>query len=402
MALAELHDVGEAIGLAAKVDFAVLAGSEVEAAAEKIQRLKAQLVALEADALGAYDASMQWSAGQHRSAASALRHRCRMYGGEAGAVVALARALRSMPGTALALSDGGITAAHARRLARAASRPEFSEAEAFLLGKAASLSFRDFERAVAYWEQVVDEARRDDDPEPPDPREQNRAVHVSNTLNDMTRLDGWLDPIAGDAFREALRRIEQELFEADWAQAKQAHGNNVSLDRLWRTPPQRRADALVEMAVRATTAPADGKRPLPLVIIHTDIDTFTIALSNYLGVEGPAPVGGIDRLCETDNGTVISPTQMIEQAMAGHVRRLVFESPGVILDYGRTQRLFTGALRQAICARDRMCDHDGCEIPARHCEIDHTQPWDHGGHTTHTNGKARCSYHHRNWKPRPG
>ncbi|MFT7609855.1 MAG: hypothetical protein ACI9MX_002936, partial [Candidatus Aldehydirespiratoraceae bacterium] len=58
-----------------------------------------------------------------------------------------------------------------------------------------------------------------------------------------------------------------------------------------------------------------------------------------------------------------------------HVRRLVYEPPGVILDYGRKQRLFTGELRQAIQARDRQCAHDG---------------------------KARCSYHHRNWKPRPG
>jgi hypothetical protein len=113
-------------------------------------------------------------------------------------------------------------------------------------------------------------------------------------------------------------------------------------------------------------------------------------------------VGGVERLCELDDGTVISPTQMIEQALVGHVRRLVFESPGVILDYGRRQRLFTGALREAVCARDRVCDHDGCEIPARHCEIDHVVDWEAGGHTSHRNGKARCSFHHRNWKPRPG
>jgi hypothetical protein len=125
-------------------------------------------------------------------------------------------------------------------------------------------------------------------------------------------------------------------------------------------------------------------------------------LSKYLGVEGPQPVGGVERLCELDDGTVISPTRMIEQALAGHVRRLVFASPGVILDYGRKQRLFTGALREAVCARDRICDHEGCEIPARRCEIDHIHDWNHGGHTSHHNGKARCTFHHRNWKPRPG
>ena len=400
--MAELGDLSEAIGLAAKVDFAALPGAEVEASAELVQRLKAQLAGLEAEVIGAYDASMQWAAAGHRSAKVALRHRCRMHGGEAAGVVSLARALRSMPATSLALADGVITANHARRLARAATRPEFADAEAFLLDKAGSLSFRDFERAVAYWEQVVDEARRGDDPEPPDPREVNREVHVSKTLSDMTRVDAWLDPVGGATFGEVLRRIETELFDADWQQAKNEYGDAVTVDRLWRTPAQRRADALVEMAVRAATAPAGGKRPRPLVIIHTDIDTFTTALSKYFGVQGPAPVGGVERLCELDDGTVISPNQMIEQALAGHVRRLVFESPGVILDYGRTQRLFTGALREAVCARDRECDHEGCEIPARQCEIDHIVDWDHGGHTNHRNGKARCTYHHRNWKPRPG
>ncbi len=55
-------------------------------------------------------------------------------------------------------------------------------AEACLLDKATSLSF--------------------------DPREQNRAGHVSMTLADMARVDARLDPIGGAVFREALRGIE--------------------------------------------------------------------------------------------------------------------------------------------------------------------------------------------------
>lgn len=402
MAMVELEDLSEAIGLAAKVDYAAVGSAERVAAVEELQRIKAQLTALESEVVGEFDAAMDWAPEAHRSAKVAMRHRCRMHGGEAASVVSLARALRRMPGTALALADGAITANHARRLARASRRPEFPDAESFLLEKAASLSFRDFERAVAYWEQVVDEARGGDDPEPPDPREQRREAHVSKTLSDMTRVDAWLDPVGGATFAEALRRIEAEFFEADWRLAAEAHGDAVTIDRLWRSPAQRRADALVEMAVRASSAPAGGRRPRPLVIIHTDLDTFEAALARALGVEGPEPLGDQERLCELDDGTVLSPSQMIEQALAGHVRRLVYESPGVILDYGRAQRLFTGALREAVCARDRVCDHPGCEIPARRCEIDHVVEWEAGGHTSHRNGKARCSFHHRNWKPRPG
>lgn len=397
MTLAELDDLSEAIRLAAKVDYARLPGAEVQAAAERVQVLKAQLAALEAEAVGAYDASMEWSIGRHRSPAAALRHRCRLRGANARASVTLARSLRSMPGTALALHDGAISESHARRLTRAATRPEFADGEAFLLRKAALLSFADWERAVGYWEQVVDEARRGDDPEPPDPREQNRALHSSKTLSGMGRIDGWIDPAGFSEFSESLHRIEQELFDADWQQAKAEHGSRTTAEVLWRSPAQRRADALVEMARRAMTAPKNGKRPRPLVIVHVDHDTFERAIAELAG-QAPPERFGTDRLCELDDGSVISPTQMIELGIVGDVRRLVYASPGVILDYGRKVRLFTGALREAICARDRFCTHPGCEIPARHCEIDHVDEWDDGGPTEHRNGRAKCSFHHRRHK----
>ncbi|GJM38154.1 MAG: hypothetical protein DHS20C19_15210 [Acidimicrobiales bacterium] len=400
--VAELEDLAEAVDLALKVDFHALHSDERDGAVVEISRLEAKLAALRSGAVQAYDAHLDWGREGHRSAANGIRHRCRMYGGEAAGKVKLARAMVRMPVTAEALGRGDITEAHARRLIRAASRPEFPGAESMLIEKAMDRSYASWHRRVTYWEQQVDEARRDErDPEPPDDRESKREAHVSKTIFDLTRIDAWLDPIGGEAFREALRRIEQELFDDDWKLAKREHGDAVTIDKLWRTPSQRRADALVEMARRAMTAPTGGKRPLPLVIIHTDLDTFEQALARLIGAEPPTPLG-TERLCETDDGTVISPTQMIEQALLGHVRRLVYESPGVILDYGRKQRLFKGELRQAMQARDRFCDHPGCEIPARHCEGDHLLEWNHGGHTKHSNGRCRCSYHHRNHRPRPG
>jgi hypothetical protein len=56
----------------------------------------------------------------------------------------------------------------------------------------------------------------------------------------------------------ALGRIEQELFEADWAAARAEHGDAATACHLTRTPSQRRHDALVEMARRAITAPASA------------------------------------------------------------------------------------------------------------------------------------------------
>jgi hypothetical protein len=292
------------------------------------------------------------------------------------------------------LAAGKITADHARRLLRASAKPEFAEAEALLCGYALTLSFADFHKAVTYWEDTVDPDGADRRAADQDGR---RELHSSKTMADMGRLDGWLDPIGFATFDEALRRIERELFEEDWRVAREEFGPDASADQLGRAPAQRRADALVLMAERAMTAPADGKAPEPLVIVHADAATFEAALRTLLNDDVEFPT---ERLCELDDGTVITPTQMIEQALIGRVRRLVYASPGVILDFGRTQRLFTGALRQAIQARDRQCDHLGCEVPARRCEIDHDIEWHDGGRTVHTNGTSRCSFHHRRHKPR--
>ena len=338
--VAEIADVAEAVDLALKVDFHALGADERDDAVAAIVRLEAKVCALRSSAVQAYDAHLDYGREGHPNATAGIRHRCRMYGGAAAGAVSMARALVRMPGTAAALRAGVITEAHVRRLMRAATRPEFAAAEAMLLEKALTRSYRSWERRVAYWEQQVDEARRDpDDPEPDDPREDARAAHVSKTIFDLTRIDAWLDPIGGETFREALRRIEQEFFDADWQTARAEHGDKVTIDQLWRTPAQRRADALVEMAKRAASAPANGRRPEPLVIIHTDVDTFERALARVIGAEPPEPLG-TERLCETDDGTVISPTQMIEQALLGHVRRLVYEAPGVILDYGNPSGCF--------------------------------------------------------------
>ena len=60
-----------------------------------------------------------------------------------------------------------------------------------------------------------------------------------------------LDPIGGAIVANELERLENELFEADCAEAKERLGRDPHADDLARTPAQRRADAAVEMAARS-------------------------------------------------------------------------------------------------------------------------------------------------------
>lgn len=298
--------------------------------------------------------------------------------------------MNKLPIAAEAFADGRIGAEHVERIA-AARIPERvdapADAEEMLVGNAERLSHKDFVKTVAFFEEVT---ARDD--AHPNPGEEKRRCHSTRTWDGTGKVDAVLDPVGWSSFDECLRRIEQELFDADWAACVGEHGKDASADKLTRTPSQRRADALVEMAHRAATAPKDGKRPEPLVILHTDAETFT----EHVKAEGGAPADPpADGTCELQDGTVVHPRVAIAAAIEGHVRRLVWQSPGVVLDYGRKQRLFAGVLRQLLQVRDRTCDGPGCDIDARRCEGDHLQGWTDGGRTDHINGRCRCTWHHR-------
>ena len=406
----ELDDVADALEIAAKLEYGGLPGAVLGDSTVRVAELKAQLAALEAEIVAAYDASGDWQVSGYRTVGAALTHRARIRRSEANQTVHLARSLKAMPVVSDALGGGEISLCHARRLAKASTRNSFSDVEALLCDHARGLSYAAFDKAVSYWEHLIDTNAAEHDATF---KEQRREFHASMTFDGMGRLDGWLDPISFEEFRSALDRIEAELFNNDLRGAQAEHVDKHAAE-LWRTPAQRRADALVEMARRATAVPEGAKTPEPLVIIHMDKPTFEAGLNQTLGLplfantsppnQPPPPATNrgdtsTSRLCETDRGVVITPTQGVEQALKGHIRRLVYQSPGVILDYGRSTRLFTGALRQAIQARDRTCQHRGCDLPARQCEIDHITEWQHGGTTTHTNAATRCSYHHRHHKP---
>ncbi len=127
-----------------------------------------------------------------------------------------------------------------------AHKPVTAEAlardEAFLVGEAARLPFRFFARAMAYWRLRADADGVEADATA---MHDNRRFHLSQSFGGMFIADGAFDPIGGTIVADELKRREQELFAADWAEAKARMGENVSATDLARTPALRRADALV-------------------------------------------------------------------------------------------------------------------------------------------------------------
>src|SRR5205807_7450212 len=130
--------------------------------------------------------------------------------------------------------------------ARTPRRAEtFAQHEELLVGYARSLGFGQFARALAYWCYRADpdgtEAEADDD-------YKARRFHLSEGFAGTRLAEGVFDPIGGAILEDQLRRIEQQLFDADLAEAKARVGPGVCAADLWRTPAQRRADDVVELA----------------------------------------------------------------------------------------------------------------------------------------------------------
>ncbi|MDQ6724700.1 MAG: HNH endonuclease, partial [Actinomycetota bacterium] len=291
--------------------------------------------------------------------------------------VQLGRALRHMPAVEEAWLAGDISEPHVGLFASVrtpATADCFRRDEALLVGQARQLRYRHFARCLAYWAQLAD----------PDGTENNaekqhaaRRLHLSQGFGGTWALDGLFDPIDGSIVAAALQRIEDELFAGDWVDAKARIGEEVCAADLSRTPAQRRADALVEMARRAGAMPAGSRKPEPLFTVFVGYETFA------------------GRLCELANGTVVSPGSLGRWLDGAWVERVVFDGPNRIRNVGARRRLLTGATKRAVELRDRECFHESCDTPAEACQIDHVQPWAAGGPTVEDNGRAACGFHKR-------
>jgi hypothetical protein len=176
-----------------------------------------------------------------------------------------------------------------------------------------------------------------------------------------------LDPIGGEAGSAEARR----------QRGYGAGGDGVRAADLARTPAQRRADALVEMARRAGAVAAGSRLPEPLVTVLVGYETFA------------------GRVCELAGGTAVTPGALLPWLSSAWVERVVFDGPDRVKGVCVRRRLLAGATRRAVELRDRTCYSEYCDVAAQDCEIDHALAYGAGGATAEGNGRPACAYHHR-------
>ena len=224
------------------------------------------------------------------------------------------------------------------------------------------------------------------------------------------RLSGKIDAIVATVDQDAVRRrherhtdrdiyigqdldgisqIAGSLFTPD------AHALDTRLSALAatvcahdpRTREQRRADALGALAAGAdrlgcrcgrTECPAGSRRPASPVTIHVIADQGSVTGASQTG----AWQVGADGL--------ITPELVTELAKTAKLVPLVH--PGCADP--EPQYTPSTALADFIRCRDLTCRWPGCDVPATHCDIDHTIPYDQGGPTHAGNLKCYCRTHH--------
>jgi hypothetical protein len=377
-----LAQVRNAVDALAGLDAGALADGELDELVVGLERERQRLTGVTRGVFAEWDERRVWESNGSRSAGHRLAHVHRSSVDHAKSEIARARAGRRCPLTAAAGVDGRLSVDQFQVIT-AANTPAraalFAEAEQMLVDECARLDLRGTRVVVQRWTEMVDELCDTErtlererclaDGTDPDPRHTPVAhldarVFASRSFEGRLVIDGELDPIGAEIIDNELRRLTEQLRRSDKAAG------------ITRSPAQRRARALIEMATRSATAPANGRRPRPLFTVTVGNDTMA-------------------RLCSLASGTLLSSGDLVPFLDTAMLETVVFADRTTLVSVSR-QRTFRSVIRRAIQVRDQHCQHpSGCDIPADQCDIDHIVPYSQGGRTSQFGGTLGCNAHNR-------
>jgi hypothetical protein len=275
--------------------------------------------------------------------------------------------VEQLPGTLAMLERGEITYLHAKKLAGAVADLDpkaTATVEERVLRRAAQQTVGQFGSAVA--RAVIAADPREADERRDDAVEQRRVV-MTPVTDGMAVLWALL-PAEGAALIKAV---------LDSLAAAKAPGET-------RTADQRRADCLVDVFARVV-----GDPELPQQHGRRAAVQVTVALSTLLSCdENPAELDGYGPI------TAQAARRIAADETSTWQRLVTDPVNGQLVELGRSTYRPPRDLADYVRARDRRCVFPGCRRSARHCEIDHADPWCTGGHTCEHNLHPLCTRHH--------
>jgi hypothetical protein len=412
-------------------DAVAMADAEVEAALRATELRARELAAQRAALIAVAEGRGLHRMHEHRSISGYLRANLNTGDGTIARDRKLARLVDAHPAVGDALASGHISVDHALQLSRVHGNRRIGQLLGYvlevLLHDAEHSSHREFagqiDEFIAHVDQDGAFADLADSIE-------GRNAHVSDVGGALVVDVSGGDPIVTAQYLAVFESFVEGEYRRDVEVRRDRWGDDADQHPLDRTPAQRRFDAMIAMAAAAASSPEGRRLPEPTVHIVIDDrsthDAFTHAGITLPGgdlVDTDGLAAGADvaddtlrtlaeqlvddpdafrgRRCETSTGAKIHPMVALKALLTAHVRRVVVDSRGVVIDYGSRQRLFTGAARDAAMLLATTCVHPGCRLPARMCEVDHVEPWSAGGPTDQDNAAIECGTHNR-FKHRAG
>ena len=327
------------------------------AALVQVLALRDRLDARIAEAVGAFDAAGLWDLDAATSMTAWLRASAGMTSRSAGRLSLLARRLHKLPTTSAAFRDGSLSGGQVAAIVAQLDDDTvllFADHEDELVPYLAPLTVAGVARAMAAWKERAK-------PEPAEPAEPERSLHLSRTLDDRYVLDGSLDPDGGSTVAAALRTATTD--DGDAA----------------RTPATRRADALVDICrfFLDHQQSKTGGRHRPHVNVVVDLEALELGQGGRV-VDGPP----------LDGATVSK--MMCDCAL----HRVVTAGRSAVIDYGVATRTISAPLWSALVIRDEHCRFPGCDRPSPWCEGHHVVWVTNHGTTELANLVLLCARHH--------
>jgi hypothetical protein len=389
---------------------------QVRAGELELRRVQAE----QAARLAVLDARGSYRAEGHRSLCAYLRGVCNHSNAEASQWRKLATVCNAAPELGDALLAGRVGVAQVLEIGRIHSNPRtrqyFAGVAPIFLERAELCAHRDLKADIDSFLNLADQDGAFDELKE---NIERRDAQVGNDDGTLHIHASGGDPLTGEEVVAIYETFVQREFEIDLAARREQWGDDAENHPLPRTAAQRRFDAIPAMA-RAAAAYGTGDAPSATVVVNvvcdadtlhdtfqdaelvaeTDDGTETIEVADHqiddiISTAGRDGAQWMDRRCETSSGVAIHPRQLLQAAIAGHIRRVIVDSQGVVLDMGRRQRLFTGPAREAAKLLARHCQFPGCNVPTRWAQVDHNHEWQHEGRTDQDNANVPCGTHNR-------
>ena len=361
---------------------------------KSLDEVRARIDALVVDAAGECERRGHDRANGFFTSTSWITHHVGVPRVEARARIQVSRLFELLRCWSVAAHAGEVGVEQTRLMARVAANPRIHDAliehGERLLDDAIVSPFDVFERLVRNFVRLADPDGASGDAERGHGR---RDVTMRQKPGGEWVLAGRFGSLQGAEFNEIFAHFVHAEWATDWAEAQQRLGDAIAIGDLERSEPQRRADALCAALLAAAQAPGAGVGvrvgPLPTLNVLIDETTLQETVTDVV----PDPGRYRDMVCRTQSGAELDVSEAASLVLWAHLRRVVHDGAGVVIDLGRRQRLFTGSARDAALLLADRCSWPGCDRNVRVCQVDHSVGWRAHGATVPRNGGPMCGPH---------